>query len=173
MVKKRQAMRNALGDYRKKMKDAEKKTLAGLRHSQFKAIDTTKLSRKSKFLRQSHSKQFHPANSQLLSTLTNLNINNSQTSTCVETIGIDLACQPNCSKSKDSENMFKYVPSDNSFCFGFKGEAAEKESEVLAGGKPEDNTVPANSEKNHGNFFEFQSSSNDFQFNFETTECGS
>lgn len=56
LVKKRQAMRNALGDYRKKMKESEKKFLAGLRHSKFQTAVNLKTHSKSKFLRQSHSR---------------------------------------------------------------------------------------------------------------------
>ncbi|RUS82846.1 hypothetical protein EGW08_009368 [Elysia chlorotica] len=56
LVKKRQAMRSALGDYRKKMKESEKKFLSGLRNSRFQRAGNTKAQSKSKFLRQSYSR---------------------------------------------------------------------------------------------------------------------
>ncbi|GFO16179.1 upf0488 protein c8orf33 homolog [Plakobranchus ocellatus] len=56
LVKKRQAMRNALGDYRKKMRESEKKFVSGLRNSKFQPVGNMKAYSKSKFLRQSNSR---------------------------------------------------------------------------------------------------------------------
>ncbi|BFZ23824.1 hypothetical protein BsWGS_26863 [Bradybaena similaris] len=80
MVKKRQVMRNAFGDYRKKMKDAEKKSLAGLRQSRFQPLGSAKTLKNSRFLRMSYSKQ-HPGlvSNELSGNLSSLNL---ESSTC-------------------------------------------------------------------------------------------
>ncbi|XP_059145738.1 UPF0488 protein CG14286-like [Physella acuta] len=159
MVKKRQAMRNALGDYRKKMKEAEAKSLSGLRHSRFQPLGN-KIHRKSKFLKQSHAKQQFLANSQLESNLNNLTLssttqqngatpitNHDTENSNPHTIEVMNASDSDTRVTNDSSaaccskslhDSFKFLPSDNSFSFGFESEpqsasASGNSNEVGAG----------------------------------------
>ncbi|KAK6965920.1 UPF0488 protein [Biomphalaria glabrata] len=171
MVKKRQAMRNALGDYRKKMKDAENKALSGLRHSKFKSIDSQKSSRNSKYLKQSHSKQLHLVSNQL----TNLNLTNSQPNTTGQSIeSHDLDSQPSSSYSSEKKyTFFKYVPSDNSFCFGFDPDGGDQPSEEMSEAQQKEKSEPTDNLSSKDSVYKFEKSFNDFTFNFDATECGS
>ncbi|CAL1543676.1 unnamed protein product [Lymnaea stagnalis] len=196
MVKKRQAMRNALGDYRKKMKQDEAKTLSGLRHSKFQPLGNSKVFSKSKFIKQSHTKQ---KNGVLGINLTDLTIDNTDKSPhqlsdntqisavlCPEDESLDAGVMMPCSsKSHRNAVSFKFIPSDNSYCFGFDSKptetsvhgqgvtnhASEYGGRDVTRGHDSTNlgaTEAKVTQKKGINFYSYEHSSNDFSFNFET-----
>ncbi|GFS08589.1 UPF0488 protein C8orf33 homolog [Elysia marginata] len=246
LVKKRQAMRNALGDYRKKMKESEKKFLSGLRNSKFQTAGNAKSHLKSKFLRQSHSRTVD--RDELGSHLSSLNLQQNleaadrveedsqdesftsgsfsqQTSSGFVNSLPDIASfdsiaasrqaeDPACSIAqsklavktevsseqadlkfddhsesimhsassdmtrKSSGNAFHYVPSDNSFCFGFSNETGDNNNDVEAvdgtgdGREQSQNNDLSNSQlksedvKVKPNAFKYKRTDNSFVFNF-------
>ncbi|XP_035828573.1 uncharacterized protein LOC101845277 isoform X2 [Aplysia californica] len=189
MVKKRQAMRNALGDYRKKMREAEKKSLSGMRHSQFVSSAGKGAHTGSRFLRHSHKQQSsHDLNANLNSLhiedsehcppdSTSLAVNSNRSFHENEQIKENL---PSTSGEPDPQEndlaaavigqTFHFVRSDNSFCFGFEdpnvsdGKSAEKIEDLGSENiVDEEKTISAMSSKN---FYKLEKSENDFCFNF-------
>jgi len=143
MVKKRQAMRNALGDYRKKMREAEKKSLSSMRHSQFVSPAHQRINSRSRFLRHSHKQQ--SSRDALNADLNSLHIGDGDTActpasacsavnssesfvqgTSSEQLGQSLpSSSGDCGQTVNNNatasvsHNFHFVRSDNTFCFSF------------------------------------------------------
>jgi len=179
LVKKRQAMRNALGDYRKKMKDEEKKSLSGMHHSKFTQSAGLKATSGSKFLRHSHSHQSR----------NNLDFNKLHIE---EPLNQPLSSNQNNSNQDDNAKLFDsnqkgvtiktpfhFIPSNNSFCFSFddigdkNSDLSTKEDESVK--CTEANVDIKNSMKNdkrtenssESTSFKFEKSDNSFSFGFD------
>jgi len=190
MVKKRQAMRNALGDYRKKMKDAEKKSLSGMQHSKFVESTSLKAPSGSRFLRHSHTQQsrnnldsnlnsLHIADSYIdITTTPSLtSISSNQVEKGSPSISKIIVKDQERDKPTEKHSNFHFVPSNNSFSFSFgaiqaTGNALEKEAEKDEF-KPKEETdainageVKSATNTSTKNFFNFEKSENSFSFGF-------
>ena len=123
-----------------------------MRHTKFLASTTS--AGQSRFLRHSHSLQ---AKQDIDRNLSSLNINNNSS------IG-ELSDNLSNENSNVDTEKFRFVPSDNSFCFSFDNPTnAEVNSEANSGS---DEIIHDSATAPSKNYYQFDKSTNDFSFGF-------
>ncbi|XP_046562975.1 UPF0488 protein CG14286-like [Haliotis rubra] len=131
MIKKRQAMRTTLGDYRQKMKDDEKKQAAAAKKVVLKPADEsqTKLSKCLKLSSSQQQQKMGDGSSSVDEKLTDLSLADSKDQSATDS--------DNTSQNLDSQSdtcTFKFEKSDNKFRFNFKDEGIVNDNVELSGG---------------------------------------
>ncbi|XP_069121111.1 UPF0488 protein C8orf33 homolog [Argopecten irradians] len=166
VIKKRQAMRNAFGDYRQKMLNAEKKSAAKLKKTTMTPMAESS-SNKSVFYKKSVSKQYNSQSGEGSSQSTNQHHKDPHQPS---SMGDNSAGKgDNSIKSQEEEvserlEKFTFVKSDGDFTFGFQ--SPEKSSEdINTENSEKDSSICDEKDLTAGNFV-MQKTENTFRFNF-------
>ncbi|XP_033763134.1 UPF0488 protein C8orf33 homolog [Pecten maximus] len=167
VIKKRQVMRNAFGDYRLKMLNAEKKSAAKLKKTKMTSIPDSS-GYKSVFYKKSVSKQYNSQSGDGPSLLTN-QINNE--SHQPSSMGDNSAQKgDNSMRSHEDEvserlEQFTFVKSGGDFSFGFQSPSESSVDDTNTENSDKDNSI-CDENTSTVKSFVMQKTENTFRFNF-------